>query len=484
MQHRSISGLRLPAQLRSPWIKTPASPQKRYTWACLVLFSLILMNITPVLQTAGAPLAALAALLSVFDPFAAFLFIAASQIAPDAPGSPLTLAQLFVACWTVTLPINGCLRHWSAIGVGMRYAFVFIIWWSVIGAINGTIDDSWIYAWIACAIACTYVPRANGDYRGLLWMLALGAGLALIGPWGAAFGLPVEGKVYEHILRGGSRMGAGRGDVNVAAQNLGFFLWTVVALLLPAALVGQVNQRSKWSVVIVLVIAGAGAAILDTGSRGGLGYLLLGGLATAGLTFIVRSLSGPMLSRAAVAGAALMLAAPIIWPSFLDTPPGKMLLATMEFNERQSLKGGGESITAGRAGVWNKFLDIALQYPLAGAPAGATVDMGEFGIVTLGESAGGTGHNVWLDTAASRGFPGAIMFVLLFFAPLADLLRRRGARYAQPFVVAHVMVFLVFFNLSVGNWKTFWALHALSAVAAAPRRQSVMRDRELKRRLT
>lgn len=44
------------------------------------------------------------------------------------------------------------------------------------------------------------------------------------------------------------------------------------------------------------------------------------------------------------------------------------------------------------------------------------------------------------------------------------------------FVVAHFMVFLSFMNLSIGNWKTFWVLHAItaSAVVQVSQRQHMM----------
>jgi len=446
--------------------------RRRIFCASAVFLALAAMNVTPVLQALGAPLAVTAALFAVFDPFAAFLYIAGSQITADAPSLPLTLAQLFVACWAVTLTINGSLPHLAAIGAGMRYAIPFIIWWIVIGAINRTLDENMIYAWIVCAIACTYVPRAKGDYRGLLWMLALGTGLAVIGPWGGSLGLPVEGKVYSDAARGGFRIGAGRGDVNVAAQNLGFFIWTAVTLLLPAALAGRPGARLRGSLLILAIITVAGSAILSTGSRGGLGYLLLGALATAGSTVLLRSLSGPMFRRAALLGAAAMLALPVLWPWFVETRPGKMLLATLTFNERQARVAGGGEIAAGRAEIWSKFLAVALDHPLGGAPKGSVIDMGEYGFVALGGSGDtghGTAHNVWLETAAMRGFPAALLFTIMFFAPGLHLIRRRGAGYAQPFVIAHTVVFLIFFNIPVANWKTFWALHGLTALAAAPR---------------
>jgi O-antigen ligase len=149
-----------------------------------------------------------------------------------------------------------------------------------------------------------------------------------------------------------------------------------------------------------------------------------------------------------------------------------MLMATLDYNAQQGAAVGSSAVAAGRAEIWGKFLDIALEYPLFGVPQGAVVDMGEYGFAVIGgdytasQGAGGTGHNVVLDLAAGRGFPTAALFIVGFAAPIVLLVRRRGLLYAFPFVIAHVMVFLPFMNLSIANWKTFWALHVITAMAA------------------
>ena len=106
------------------------------------------MNVTPILMSLGIPLAVLAAIVAVFDPYAAFLYVAASQIAPDAPNFPLTLAQLFIVAWIVTLPFNGCKAGFCAIGPSMGHFAAFILIWTVIGIYDDTLNEVLPYAWI------------------------------------------------------------------------------------------------------------------------------------------------------------------------------------------------------------------------------------------------------------------------------------------------------------------------------------------------
>ena len=140
-----------------------------------------------VLSAVGAPLAVLAALIAVFDPFAAFFTSQPHRFSPDPPGFPLTLAQMFVVAWVMTLPFNGCMLHLWAVGAGMRCIKVFIVMWAVIGFVNQTPDEPLPDAFVTAAILASYLPRVQGNYNRLLWMLALGCSLAVLGYMGHSF---------------------------------------------------------------------------------------------------------------------------------------------------------------------------------------------------------------------------------------------------------------------------------------------------------
>jgi hypothetical protein len=456
----------------------------------IVLVSLTAMNVTPVLTGAGDGLALAAAAAAVFDPFAAFLYVAASQIAPDPPRLSLTLAQLFVGAWLITLPFNGCWPNLWAASMGLRYVKPFMVIWCAIGLANWTLDEILPYAWVTAAILATYLPRANARYWDLLLMLVIGSGLGILGHWGTAAGLPMEGQVYDHAGRGGFRMGSGRVDVNGASVSVGFALWTAVALLSPSLLLKAKSRRLwPWLVAAGIVLL-CGIPLLAMGSRGGLGYLIIGGVGFLLYAVSVRSLAGNAVTYSLVALCAMLAVAPILEPYFWDSQPGRMLEATLGFNKEQAQAVGANPLAAGRADIWTHVLLIIANYPLLGVPNGAVVDMGEYGTFIVGgpmvEGAGkgAATHNMLLDLSISRGIPAMIVFAVAFIRPLLDLIRYRGALYALPFAIGHLMTFLCWMNLSMLNWKTFWALHAATAfavqfrghsskpAAAMPRRRS------------
>jgi hypothetical protein len=446
-----------------------------------------LLNIQPALDSAGAPLAAIAVLLAVFDPFAAFLYIAASQISPDPPTLPLTLAQLFVAAYTVAFPFSGASRGIARIPTSLRYCLVFLGCWLAVALMNDTLDWDFVSAIIMAAMAASYIPLMSGNYVRALWMLGVGATLGIIGHWGRELGLPMVGILYEHEIRGGDRFGSGRGDVNWASVNVAFGMWTLLALLVPYLWEQSVRPRIEVSIFAGLLFIAGSVPLLVMGSRGGLGYLALGGLFFAVYLLVVRRFAVRFTSALWLTMAILSIFGPLLWFWFLQTEPGERFIATIEFNSVQAHEYGQGEGVAGRANQWFAFLAIAEHYPLTGAPRGAIVDLGECGLSVIGDSSqqiscsGGSAHNVWLDFAAGRGIPVSIMFLIAFSAPIVMLWHRRGAAYCLPFAIAHAVVFLVFMNLSVPGYKTYWALHVLTAMAAyAPPRRIIsparMRD--------
>ncbi len=446
---------------------------KRDKWSVgVVLLGLIALHFTPILSSAGVPIAVLITTVAVFNPSAALLYIAGSQIAPDPPNAPFTLAQLFVLLWVLTLPFNGCRHHLKAIGKGFHYAIWFLLWWFFIRYLNGTLQISWVYAFITGAIVFTYADRERDLIR-LVWMLVLGTGLAAIGYWGTTLSLPVEGKVYEHILRGGLRMGSGRGDVNTTAQNLGFFLYSGLAVLISRAAIASFKQRRELFFKAGALIVATVPALISTGSRGGIGYLVLGGIATCYYILTIKKLIRTSSKVLYLLVASFMLAA-ISWTFILETSLGKMLTATLEYNQEQAFKNKSSALIAGRSEIWTRYFDMIATHPVTGVSKGEFVNMGEYGSGYLGvdDLSGGTGHNVFLDMAAGAGIPGVLLFMFLFSMPIIDLLMRKDKIYAMPFIIAHVMVFLVFNNLSVGNWKTYWALFAITVIACSRNRKS------------
>ena len=92
----------------------------------VVLLGLVALHYPPLLVTLGLPIVVIITAVAVFNPYAARLLIADSQLAPDPPRAPFKFAQLFVVFWLITLPINGCIR--GCLHCGLHSAILVGFW--------------------------------------------------------------------------------------------------------------------------------------------------------------------------------------------------------------------------------------------------------------------------------------------------------------------------------------------------------------------
>jgi hypothetical protein len=417
-------------------------------------------------------IALVAVTLAVIDPFAAFLFIAGSQISPDPPGLPVTLAQMFVIGWVISLPFTGALQRLPSILAGIRYCAPFFLLVIFSSYFRGLFSIDVLNTFILAVVAASYVFLMEGAYPRALAMLAAGAGVGLIGYWGDSLGLQMVGKVYEHDNRGGERFGAGRSDVNWSSVNVALSMWTMFSILILSIAVRR-KQLSIGPIGLAALILLFGAVpLVYMGARAGLVYLMFGGVFLVLYMSLSRAFHALVIKGILSASVLFLASGPLIWTGLSGTDIGERLIATLEFNRLQAVERGGASGLSGRSEIWARFASIAYQYPLLGAPKGAVVDVGEYGFAIVGEDgvegagAGAAAHNVFLDISASRGVPLAIMFSVVFFLPIFVLYRSCGPVYALPFAMSHCIIFLAFMNLSIFNYKTYWALHVLTAAAA------------------
>ena len=187
-------------------------------------------------------------------------------------------------------------------------------------------------------------------------MLALGCGLGILGAWGTALGLPMEGEILDQFNRGGIRMGSGRMDVNGASVAVGFALWTMFTLFLPIAWLGKSSRRLWPTMVLFIILLLCGVPLLTMGSRGGLGYLVFGGFGVFFYALSVRLLSGRTLKFALVGVWSTLILLPLLGPALWETQAGRMLQVTLQYNKEQAEETGGGSLAAGRADIWSHVL--------------------------------------------------------------------------------------------------------------------------------
>ncbi len=460
--------------------KSTASPATVLA-LCGIAVALVALNLEPVsISWAGGAVAVLATFVAVFHPLTWFFFLAASQIVPDPSGFPLTLAQLSVLIWAVTLPWNGCWRFLRSLGTYWCWVLPLITWYYVVFTLNrGFFYSPLMYAALLGAISYVYARRGLAQPHVLLLALASGMALSSIGYWGRLLELPVIAKVYEESVRGVliERIGAGRGDANAVALNLPVAIAGFLALAIFSPQWCPSRQWSRrMSLLAVVTITIAVPALMGTVSRGGLYSMPLVLCGIAFTMFLTpRSLR---LSASAIMPWVAVLGIICLLPF-----SGRVGQAVLDTYEKVQLRNAAneryfntKSAFAGRSQVWSIHWDLLLKHPLFGVPSGETVDFGMYGVARVGESGVyAAAHNAFLDFGSSTGFPGMFLFALLFFGAPYRLYKTRGLAYAAPFIAVYLAVFFGFMSLSTGNWKSFWGLLALTLATARADHEQIPR---------
>lgn len=435
----------------------------------LLFIALGSLNFTHVLDRYGLPIALVTALYSVFSAKTAFFFIAASQICPDPVGAPLdlTLTQLFVCVWLLTLPVNGTLRHLPAITSYARYLLPFASWLVLTQIVNGVFYPAWFTAFLIGLVTILYAESENRPEQ-LLWMLAAGNLFAVFGYWGNQIGVPVAGINYDDAVRGGLRFGSGRGDVNWAALCIAFYLLTTVSLLMADAK-HNLRRRSIVIIGILATLALGVPALFYTGSRAGTAYFVIG---IVWIVVLMVTLQG-LRSRffyIGVYGVLIIVTLLVAFPSdWTESDLTARLSAQIEISRSQASEYGTSTAIAPRAMVWLPWFEMAMKYPWLGMPSGTFMDLGpQYGAGFYGDPDWmmGGAHNVFLGTAATSGVLGLVFLIWMFFGPLWRILACRGLEFSIPILTGYLVVFLGMLNLGIESWKTYWALFSIALVCA------------------
>jgi O-antigen ligase len=452
--------------------------------AVAVLF--IAMHATAVNTSAAGPIVVLLiALAGVFSPFSWMLFISGSQIAPDPVGFPLTTAQVGVITWVITLPWNGGLKYISALGPFVAYIAAFAVWFtSAFVVCRHALPLPMLSAMLVGMISFTYAVRVRGRAHVLLLMLMVGTGLSLVGFWATSLKLDVAVKTYDNLVGDISfiRVGSGRGDANDVGLHIPVFIIGILALAgTVKSWVHRPGRRPFVLLSAVVALALGVPALMDTFSRGGIYSFIL---ALCGLVAIF--LCSPPIARPSAMqmgiGAVLVIAGIGIFASTTGRSFSQWVEAVQSRNRSNEILHGTSGMFAGRLQPWTEHLKIMLEYPIAGIYIGEFWDLKEYGAGRIGidKDVSGAAHNVFIDCGSSSGIPGFLLFIVLFFRAPYQLIRRAGMGFAAPFIAVTYTVFLAFMSLSVGNWKTYWAILAVlvSAVECARQERGLYRPLE------
>ena len=347
------------------------------------------------------------------------LLMVDSRTLPEVPG-PARLAALgFAALIVVQLaPLPASARQ------PLQPGFAEVMptgWYSLSLAPWATLETgASVVVAAGIALAATRIAATRSGLPALLAMLAATCGLL------AVLGLLGEGGAPDRVLL--VRANTGGGGVYGPFVNSNHFA-VAIELSLPAALVllavaarnlarrGEARQRAAVvGLAAAVVTVTAAAAILRSGSRGGVLFLALALAVTAPLWLRRRNGRRWWAWGAAIIGLAIV-AGSLAWtrvPALRDGFADLMLVEGVEGNTRWDL--------------WAGTVRSFRRSPLIGSGLGSYPY-----VIGLDKPATGTAvleqaHNDWLEWLSTAGLAGAAVLALLVAAVVAILRPRRVRR--------------------------------------------------------
>ena len=433
----------------------------------IVALIMLLLNYQPVNSSQWAlPLAACAAIVSAFSAQSWIVMVVLSQIAPDPPDALLSLGQLAVVGWAVTLPINGMVQKLRACGGLLTELLPLSLWCAALGlTVGNPMSLGFLSGPAVALIAWAYISGSTRGPFTLLRAVVFSMGYPVLGYLAKLAGVSIVSKTYGSAgILSVERVGSGRGDVNTDALNLCIFMVGMLAIALY-----KLNTRQGRAVPgsvfgYVACAAMALPPLFQTVSRGSIyGAAVLIPAALFYYLWFSRRARTILIVGAAFLGTFGVAVGMSEW----QFPGTRFLHESVETVERRSAAATGADVgplgfLSDRSGLWNDHLTMMMQYPLSGPPRGSRWQAGGLG-GTVGNSSDGwfAAHNTFIEFGSVGGIPAFLMFLWMFFAPPVRLLRRQGPVEAFVFLAVLSGVLVGFSTLSIASWKSYWILLAL-----------------------
>lgn len=445
---------------------------RKYYLSFFVFIGLTLLHFSPVQNTYGAYLSILISLVSCFNSAAFFVFAVGSQMAPDPKGISLTLAQLGVVCWVVTLPVNG----WPALvqkGFKIPAVLVIFLCWGILMTVfNGT----WIKfipvltGAFFFIIAIVYANDGRYTLNEFLIIICLSSFISIVGYWFLRLGLPVELIQYEgDSVRNVERIGSGKGDANMVGIMLpigilGYLFSSATSLA--GKNTGYMRQiptggMVRMFVIVVLIFVIGMPPLISTASRSALITSAIGFLSMLVFLFISANKENIPVFKSKIRMVFMLVIIMLtITITYITTnfDFNRYLIAMERINDKESRMSSSGSMVGGRSSIWLSHLKIIAEYPLSGSPKNATWLFSSYGRGKFGDF---VAHNTYIEMGSLAGLPESIMFIMFCFYPFI----KRYKIFLHPDFLAYtlvgILIFVSFMSFSAQSWKVFWIFMAL-----------------------
>ncbi|HNY01144.1 MAG TPA: O-antigen ligase family protein [Bacteroidales bacterium] len=446
---------------------------RKYFLSFVVFVGLILLHFSPVQKSFGAVLSVLMALLASFNPAAFFVFAVGSQIAPDPKDISMTLAQLGVVCWLITLPVN----RWPLLardGFKLPTVLILFIFWGIaMTVLNGTWEYfipllTGIFYFI---IAIVYANDRRYSQYELLMVVCLTSFISIIGYWLPKIGLPVELIEYESdAFRNVERIGSGKGDANMVGIMLPIavigFLFTLITYNFQDA--GDTESEHKPGVgvfttlgLICFIFVAGIPPLLSTASRTALVTSVFGFLVMLFFLFMTAKKSQFSAFKRKTYVTLLFILITLVLSSvyiYTNNEFNRYIIAMERINSKENESLIGNNRFGGRSPVWQSHLKIIADYPLSGSPREATWVFASHGRGKFGSF---VAHNTYIEMGSLAGLPSAFLFIIFCFYPFFKRFRIFFHGNYLAFPLVGILIFTSFLSFSAQSWKVFWVFMAL-----------------------
>lgn len=450
-QSRRVSGVGVPGKSPAPYPKSIS-----FLEGCLcavVVIGCILLHFVPIYAHLGLPIEVGLSLVSFATPISGMLYLSAAQVIPDAPGFPMSSAEMAWAGFFLWLVAKGKMMDVFETGRSLLIAIApFFIWGAGLSLVRGDYRFGLLLLFsilTGCAVAALVRQSGNRLITCLVVFLA-GQAMAMCLFWiiKLHFGTPVQAfdtTLYGDSTLSGMRIGTARGNANMlgppmALACIGVFGWFISSPKLDGRGMA-IAVACLLAVVPPLIGSGSRGAILSVGAGA---VFLLGIQLLSGGKSIVNSLL-------AVAGIAVVLI--FGWHRLgLDEH-------WHEMRDRQLAQQSetGSSLVAGRTLEWTAAWKGILDSPIIG---GGEVKKLSF----LDDPSMWMSHSTYLDAGLSAGLPGMALFGWFVLTPILKLWRLKQVTIIGWLLTVYVVSIISIGSTSAMQMKHFWMLWGMAAV--------------------
>lgn len=462
-QKRQIGNGRLPNE--SPGFDRWGISALEACLCAVVFISCILLHFVPVYTRIGLPIVLGLSLVSFATPISGLLYLSAAQVIPDAPGSPLSSAQMALAGFFLWQLAKGKTMDLFRIGWPLLSAVsLFFVWGAGLALSRGDymFGALLIFAILTgCAVA-VLVRQSGNRLAACLMIFLIGHGLAMCLFWMVKLhlGAPVQNfntDIYGDSTMVGMRIGTARGNSNMlgvpmALACIGIIGWFIT----------QPKKNRLGGLIALICLAAIAPPLIGSGSRGAVLSVACGSvfLVVFGLFSRKSFVSVPL----AMAGLVVVLF--FGWHRIGLNEHWQEMVSRQE----EQIYETGNVLIAGREREWKAAWNGVLNSPFTGGGHVARLSYIENPEMWAS-------HSTYLDAGLAGGFPGMALFGWLVLKPILELWPRKNEPAIGWLLAVYLVSIIAIGSTSAMQSKHFWMLWGMAAVFFLPAMPGIKHNR-------